>query len=94
MAFDDDNFLLGMEGGCPSHGDEGMCECSVCGVEFCVRCFPGGGGLCPDCFEAQEEVDDAEGGGEGGRADPETERLLAEADELPADLCSQDEDDR
>ncbi|MGD9873674.1 MAG: hypothetical protein AB7T27_05315 [Kiritimatiellia bacterium] len=50
----DESLNCGMPGGCPTHGDDYMMECSVCGAEFCSACFKSDG-LCKDCAAQAEE---------------------------------------
>lgn len=59
MAMNDEPSIyeLGMEQGCPVHGDEQMRECSMCGAEFCRLCFPRSA-VCPDCAEQESEDED------------------------------------
>jgi len=40
--------FFGLQEGCPSHGDEHIHECSMCGAEFCSRCFPNSR-VCSEC---------------------------------------------
>lgn len=48
MSMDDDEVMFSMGDGCLAHGDEHMLECSMCGVEFCTKCFPESV-VCEDC---------------------------------------------
>ena len=50
----DEENLYELYQGCPLHGEEFMRECSVCGGEYCGKCFPASG-VCPNC---SAEVDD------------------------------------
>lgn len=80
MARNHESDGLGVEPGCPVHGDEHMRECTMCGAEFCRLCFPRSS-VCPDCAEQDEDEDsDVEDGEEeegeeeeGGREDEEEE---------------------
>ncbi len=52
--------VFGMEEGCPEHGGEYMMECTVCGEEFCARCFARSA-VCADCAESTGLEEDARG---------------------------------
>ncbi len=89
MISEEDETFMNIGGGCPVHGDDFMAECTVCGSEFCTRCNPRSA-LCPDCAELPEdelELEPAEEPAEDkDPEDDEAERLLREADELPAEV--------
>ncbi len=99
MSLDDSEPMFSLGGGCMVHGDEFMTECSICGAEFCARCFPGVR-LCSDCAMTQPDDDDPDAApAEPGAADDDedVEKLLKEADELDirdADADEGDKDDR
>ena len=57
MLSDDVTGMFGVEPGCPTHGDEHMRECSMCGTEFCRRCFPRSA-VCPDCADQTDDEDE------------------------------------
>ena len=94
MSMEEEDPFFAFGEGCAVHGDGHMRECTMCGVEFCARCFPRSV-VCPDCADVDEDAegDDAE----GIEADDEVEALLDEADEAPdADLVDDEgaKDDR
>lgn len=57
MAVDEETSVYGMGQGCPTHGDEHMKECTMCGAEFCKICHPKSS-VCPDCSESDEDEDE------------------------------------
>lgn len=57
MAMDEETGLYGIGEGCAIHGDEHMRECSMCGAEFCTKCFPRSA-VCEDCAESGGDEDD------------------------------------
>ena len=60
MNIEEESNVFGMEEGCPQHGSDRMAECTVCGGEFCSRCFPRSS-VCADCAEGSEVVEEARG---------------------------------
>ena len=58
-SMNDEPELFSMEQGCAVHGDDHMRECSMCGQEFCRRCYPDAT-VCPDCSDGEVEKDDEE----------------------------------
>lgn len=93
MMTDEDDPFMNIGGGCPVHGDDYMMECTVCGAEFCSRCYPNSA-ICPECAELPEDELAAdqmeEPVADKDLEDEEAERLLREADELPADVVEAD----
>lgn len=59
MASEEETNLYGVEPGCPTHGDEKMRECSMCGAEFCRACHPRST-VCPDCAEPSDDEEEEE----------------------------------
>ena len=84
MALDEETNVFGMTPGCPIHGDEKMRECSMCGAEFCRRCFPRST-VCPDCAEPAGEDDE--------EADPDFEDVKDLDDVLDDEDEDGDEDE-
>ena len=91
MAVDEETSVYGTGQGCPTHGDEHMKECTMCGAEFCKICHPKSS-VCPDCSESDEdedadseldEVDEAEEeDDEEEESEEEGERLSGDVDGL------------
>ena len=101
MLSDDVTGMFGVEPGCPTHGDEHMRECSMCGTEFCRRCFPRSA-VCPDCADQTDEdeeeepdFDDVSNLGEVLEDDEEAEKRVSESeDETPPPGGALDDDSR
>ncbi len=53
---DEETAFLGLNQGCPTHGEEYIHECSMCGREFCARCFRGST-ICSECAEMAQDDD-------------------------------------
>lgn len=85
MNYDESDMMYGMGEGCPYHGEQFMQECSMCGAEYCARCHAGS--VCPECASTQGEQDEEAGpaSAEAGDDEPAVDRLLREAEELPAE---------
>jgi len=56
MSLSEEEAFFGLTPGCPLHGEEFLRECSMCGIEFCTRCFRGSA-ICADCAEEANEDD-------------------------------------
>jgi len=69
--------------GCGVHGEDFLCECTMCGIEYCSACFRHST-LCADCA-AQAAFDDGEG---AEPTDEEKDVLLAKEfnDDEPTEL--------
>ena len=102
MLADDVTGMYGVEPGCPVHGDEYMRECSMCGAEFCRRCFPRSA-VCPDCADQTDEdeeegpdFDDVSNLGEVLEDDEEADKRISESDDElpPGDALDDDSRDR
>jgi hypothetical protein len=93
MARDHDSSPLSVEPGCPTHGDEHMRECTMCGAEFCRTCFPRSS-VCPDCAEQEEDEDSELEDAEEGEEEEEDEKEEEQGDETPAPGELLDADDR
>lgn len=72
--------VFGMEQECPDHGDEGMVECRVCGIEFCRTCFPGAR-TCPHCADEHELDDDEDEEPAPAESIDDLDKLLTEDDD-------------
>ena len=93
----DETSMFAMSGSCPTHGDDFIQECSVCGREYCAKCHPGN--TCPGCSVEEEPLE--EGLLEEKPAtdpyldslldDEELEKLLKEGEELPPEDIIDDE---
>lgn len=57
MPVNEESSAFSMGQGCPTHGDEHMKECTMCGTEFCRICLPKST-VCPDCSEQDEDEDE------------------------------------
>ena len=79
MEDEENMFMMGE--GCPTHGDEHMKECTVCGAEFCTRCFSNSV-ICPDCAEEANEDELSEFGGRDNNEMDDLERLVGEDEEV------------
>ncbi len=87
MDVNDETGVYGMGQGCPTHGDEHMKECSMCGAEFCRICFPKSS-VCPDCADTEDEEDD-----EDAEADPDFDDVKKLDDVLDDDLEEEEEEE-
>jgi hypothetical protein len=56
---DEESGIFGLGQGCPLHGDEFLRECSMCGTEFCTKCYSPVS-VCPNCSMEVGEADDDE----------------------------------
>lgn len=98
MAVDEEAGIYAMGQGCPSHGDDHMRECSMCGAEFCRICHPKTA-VCPDCAESaddEDEDEDFEDAGEEVDDDEEEDEKgdKEEKEDLPRGGVLDDGDDR
>lgn len=99
MAVDEETGNYAMGQGCPSHGDDHMRECSMCGAEFCRVCHPKTA-VCPDCAESsdddEDEEDDFEEAGDAADDDEEEDEKgdKEEKEDLPRGGVLDDGDDR
>jgi hypothetical protein len=78
MNYDDEEYdpYAGFGGeGCSIHGEDYMRECSVCGEEFCMQCFPGSD-VCEECAAQGRDLDDDEDG--FGGEESEEMKIVAE----------------
>lgn len=81
---DHENDMFNMGEGCAFHGDEAMRNCSLCGIEFCLKCNPGRA-ICPNCRAEEQDDEDPMDFDEPRfrRKEDEVDRLLREAERLP-----------
>ena len=95
MAVDDEAGVYAMGQGCSVHGDEHMRECSMCGTEFCRKCFPKTS-VCPDCAESDEDEDEDEEEDFDDEEDEKDEKEDKEdaSEDLPGGGMMDDGDDR
>jgi hypothetical protein len=57
MSLSAEETFFGLTPGCPTHGEEYVRECSMCGIEFCTRCFRHSV-VCSECaLEASNDDD-------------------------------------
>ena len=98
MGVDSESNLFSMDQGCPTHGDEHMRECSMCGAEFCRLCFPRSA-VCSDCADEADtdteegaDFDDVKNLDEVLDDDEEAEKLVSEEDGAAEDVAEEDED--
>jgi len=59
MSADEQTNFYMMGQGCSVHGDEYMRDCSMCGAEFCTKCYPGSA-VCEECAVQDDEEDEDE----------------------------------
>ena len=78
--------FFGLQEGCPSHGDEHIRECSMCGTEFCYRCYPNSH-VCSECA-IQVGVDDLDDVDPDFEDVDDLDALLAEDTEIEMILKS------
>lgn len=101
MPLEDESSFFTLGEGCPIHGDEHMRECSMCGTEFCSRCFRKSA-VCPDCADEASEDDldedpdfeDVTDLKEILPDDTEVDRILEDDDEIPDEDRPEEDEDR
>lgn len=86
MARVHESSAFGVEPGCPTHGDEHMRECTMCGAEFCRLCHPRSS-VCPDCSEQDDDEDtEVEDGEEAAEEEEDEKEEESEPEAPPGEL--------